>query len=120
MTPSVKAESLATGTASETTAQVNGNTAVKRSTAAGRRQRSLGSWMRRWPSKKRLNPATMSLPKVKQENVDLEAGVHTEASNASTSSSSPNGSNDEIAGGTDVLEVWFAGCHSGTLKLIQL
>ncbi|KAI0699326.1 hypothetical protein C8T65DRAFT_659921 [Cerioporus squamosus] len=114
-TPTVKAgDSLDTRAASETVADAlaKGDTAVKRPTVAMRRQKSLGSWMRRWPSRNRQNPATMSMPKVKQENVDLEAGGNTESSNASASSSAASGSDDEIAGGTDVLEVWFTGCHS--------
>ncbi|RDX42628.1 hypothetical protein OH76DRAFT_1410973 [Lentinus brumalis] len=109
-TPAVQADDLGTRTTAEALAK--GNTAVKRPTAAGRRQKSLGSWMRRWPSKNRQDPATMPMPKVKQENADLESGGNTESSSESTSSSASGGSGDVIAGGTDVLEVWFVGCHS--------
>ena len=35
-------------------------------------------------------------------------------SGSSGSSSGIHAQDDEIPGGTDVLEVWFAGCHSGT------
>ncbi|KAI0712063.1 hypothetical protein C8Q76DRAFT_733337 [Earliella scabrosa] len=107
-----------------TAAKAKGKTAVKRPTAGSKRQRSLGEFLRMWPSKQRKDAATMPLPKVKQDAAD--AGTNASASGSSTSgstststSSGSSGSSsgihaqdDEIPGGTDVLEVWFAGCHS--------
>lgn len=55
----------------------------------------------------------------KAAEVDLDAvvatksGVSASSDNAESSSSVSSGLGDHIDGGTDVLEVWFAGCHSG-------
>ena len=56
----------------------------------------------------------MPPPQVRQgqqsHTVDLEAA--TGAASGSEDAHASSASSDEIAGGTDVLEVWFAGCHS--------
>ncbi|PIL22453.1 hypothetical protein GSI_15141 [Ganoderma sinense ZZ0214-1] len=83
------------------------------------RTRSLRSFLSRWPPKQPQNraPASLSMSQ-KAAEVDLEAvvatksGVSASSDNAESSSSMSSGLGDQIDGGTDVLEVWFAGCHS--------
>ncbi|EJF63499.1 hypothetical protein DICSQDRAFT_154002 [Dichomitus squalens LYAD-421 SS1] len=85
----------------------------KRPNTSMKRQRSLGSFLRRWPSKQRKNLTSASLPKVRQT-VDLEAAAVTitDTSGPSDLSASTSSASSGANGGTDVLEVWFAGCHS--------
>ncbi|KAI0755060.1 hypothetical protein C8Q80DRAFT_407644 [Daedaleopsis nitida] len=97
----------------DTSAKVEGKPAVKHPTVATKRQPTLGSFLRRWPSKKRRDAANMQLPHVKPASSDLEAAPDASPSGSSvSSSSSAEQLGDGIGGGTDVLEVWFAGCHS--------
>ncbi len=88
--------------------------------------RSLRSFLRRWPPKQRKHRAPPPLSKdPKAAEIDLEAaaatnsGVSASSDHAESSSRASSGLGDKVDGGTDVLEVWFAGCHTGKYEYFR-
>ncbi|KAH9922868.1 uncharacterized protein BXZ73DRAFT_51265 [Epithele typhae] len=85
------------------------------------RQKSLNAFVGKFPKAARKNATTTEKPKVRAEPVDLEAAAaaappsHTSAEDASAEAADvvgPAPRDVADAGACDVLEVWFAGCHS--------
>ncbi|KAI1793368.1 hypothetical protein LXA43DRAFT_972022 [Ganoderma leucocontextum] len=81
--------------------------------------RCVRSFLRRWPAKHRKNRASVPPSNAQQATeIDLEAAVAVKigesapSDHAESSSSVSSGLGDNIDGGTDVLEVWFVGCHA--------